>query len=107
MQKIVYPTGWSRMFGKAEYFSDFPTLTLEAAEWIAERRIGLLGMDTPTPTAQWKEVHGRIEGRRRDRDCRGIDEFAPAPPAIHTFGVSFEFQRSRRGANPSRSAIVK
>ena len=55
--KIIYRTGWDRMFGKPEFFSDFPTLTLEAARWIAERRIGMLGMDTPTPSTDWKECH--------------------------------------------------
>lgn len=55
--KIIYRTGWDRMFGNPEYFSDFPTLTLEAARWIAGRRIGMLGMDTPTPSVDWKECH--------------------------------------------------
>jgi kynurenine formamidase len=55
--KIVYRTGWDRTFGTPECFSDFPTLTLEAAKWIAQRRIGLLGMDTLTPSTDWKEVH--------------------------------------------------
>jgi len=55
--KVVYRTGWDRVFGRPEYLTDFPSLTLEAVEWIAARRIGLLGMDTPTPGAQWKEIH--------------------------------------------------
>jgi arylformamidase len=55
--KIIYRTGWSRKFGSAEFFSEFPTLTLDAARWIAARRIALLGMDTPTPSADWKECH--------------------------------------------------
>jgi arylformamidase len=55
--KIVYRTGWDRAFGTPQFFSDFPDLTLEAAQWIAARRIGLLGMDTPTPGTAWKEVH--------------------------------------------------
>ena len=55
--KIIYRTGWSRKFGTPEFFSDFPTLTLEAARWIAGRRIGLLGMDTLTPSTDWKECH--------------------------------------------------
>ena len=55
--KVIYRTGWDRMFGRPEFFADFPTLTLEAAQWIAQRRIGLLGMDTPTPSTEWKEVH--------------------------------------------------
>jgi len=55
--KVIYRTGWDRAFGTPESFSDFPTLTLEAARWIADRRIGLLGMDTLTPSTDWKEVH--------------------------------------------------
>jgi kynurenine formamidase len=55
--KIIYRTGWDRMFGKPEFFSDFPTLTLDSARWIAEHRIGLLGMDTPTPSTDWNECH--------------------------------------------------
>jgi arylformamidase len=55
--KVIYRTGWDRTFGTPECFTDFPTLTLEAARWIAQRRIGLLGMDTLTPSTDWKEVH--------------------------------------------------
>ncbi len=55
--KVIYRTGWDRMFGRPEMFSDFPTLTPDAARWIAVKRIGLLGMDTLTPSTDWKEVH--------------------------------------------------
>jgi kynurenine formamidase len=55
--RIIYRTGWDRMFGQPEFFTEFPTLTLEAARWIASRQIALLGMDTPTPSVDWKECH--------------------------------------------------
>jgi len=55
--KVIYRTGWDRMFGKPTFFSDFPSLTLDAARWIAGRKIGMLGMDTPTPSSQWLECH--------------------------------------------------
>ena len=55
--KIIYRTGWDRMFGKPEYFSSFPTLTLDAAQWMADRKIAMIGMDTPTPSTSWKECH--------------------------------------------------
>lgn len=55
--RIVYRTGWDRTFGTPEFFSDFPTLTQDAARWIASRGIAMLGMDTPTPSTDWKEVH--------------------------------------------------
>lgn len=55
--KVIYRTGWDQQFGTPEYFSAFPSLTLEAARWIAEKQIGLIGMDTPTPSVDWKECH--------------------------------------------------
>ena len=55
--KVIYRTGWDRTFSTPECFTEFPTLTLEAARWIADHRIGLLGMDTMTPSTDWKEVH--------------------------------------------------
>ena len=61
--KVIYRTGWDRMFGRPEFFAEFPTLTLEAARWIADQRIALLGMDTPTPSTEWKEVHWALLGK--------------------------------------------
>lgn len=55
--KIIYETGWHRHFGEDNFFSDFPSLTQEAARYLASRKIRLLGMDTPTPGRDWFEVH--------------------------------------------------
>lgn len=55
--RVIYRTGWDRMFGRPEFFTDFPSLTLEAARWLASRRISLLGTDTPTPSFDWLECH--------------------------------------------------
>jgi kynurenine formamidase len=55
--KVLYRTGWDRYFGTPAGFSDMPSLTPEAASWIAERRIGLLGMDTLSPSMDWQNVH--------------------------------------------------
>ncbi|MBN2474289.1 MAG: cyclase family protein [Pirellulales bacterium] len=60
--KVVYRTGWQQAFNTPAYFTDYPTLTLEAAEWIARRRIGLLGMDTPTPSTEWQACHHILLG---------------------------------------------
>jgi len=55
--RIIYETGWHRHYGQADYFSDFPSLTQEAAAYLAGRRIRMLGMDTPTPGRDYYEVH--------------------------------------------------
>lgn len=55
--RVIYRTGWSHAFGTERFFKEFPTLTLDAARWMAERRIGMIGMDTPTPSTDWLECH--------------------------------------------------
>ncbi|MDR7427254.1 MAG: cyclase family protein [Armatimonadota bacterium] len=41
-------TGWDRMHGKPEYFSAYPSLAPEAAAWLVERGVRLLGVDMPS-----------------------------------------------------------
>jgi kynurenine formamidase len=55
--RIIYETGWHREFGKPHFFSEFPSLTQEAARYLAGRKIRMLGMDTPTPSRDYYEVH--------------------------------------------------
>lgn len=47
--RIVYRTGFDEVYPEGRYFTDFPYLTMEAADWLAAKNIALLGMDTPTP----------------------------------------------------------
>jgi len=55
--KIIVNTGWHRRYGQSEFFTDFPSFTLEAAHFLAARRIRMLGMDLPTPGQQWLKLH--------------------------------------------------
>jgi kynurenine formamidase len=59
--RVIYETGWHRHYGEANYFTEFPSLTQEAAAYIASRRIRLLGMDTPTPGRDYYEVHHLLQ----------------------------------------------
>jgi arylformamidase len=45
------------------FFDDFPSLTQEAASYLVARGIRLLGMDTPTPSRDWLEVHRVLLGQ--------------------------------------------
>lgn len=54
---VLIRTGWDAAWGSDRYFRDYPSLTPGAARWIARRRIGLLGLDTPSPGQAWKETH--------------------------------------------------
>jgi kynurenine formamidase len=59
--RVLCETGWHKQYGRTEYFTDSPNLTLEAADYLAERQIRLLGMDMPTPSHQSREIHCRLQ----------------------------------------------
>lgn len=48
--RLLIKTGWDKNFRPVSFFEDFPCLTLEAARYLALRRIRLLGLDTPSPS---------------------------------------------------------
>jgi arylformamidase len=61
--RLVYRVGWDRRVEEPGYFTDGPRLSLDAARWLAERRLGLLGMDTPTPNPEHgREIHRLLLG---------------------------------------------
>ena len=45
---IVFHTGWENHLGKNDYFTHNPGLSAEAAEYLADKRINLLGTDSPS-----------------------------------------------------------
>lgn len=47
-ERLLLRTDWSDRFGSASYYAQFPSLTEEAVEKLAERRVTLLGLETPS-----------------------------------------------------------
>jgi arylformamidase len=51
-------TGWGKLFPQKKYFSDFPYVTKELAEWFVKKKVKLLGLDFPCPNiTDWKIIH--------------------------------------------------
>ena len=55
--RILLNTGWYREFGSERFFTEFPYMTQEAARYLASRKLRLIGMDMPTPSKDYVEVH--------------------------------------------------
>lgn len=49
-RRLLLYTGWDLRFSGPMFYQDFPVLTLEAARYLADSELGLLGMDTPSPS---------------------------------------------------------
>jgi len=103
--KVIYRTGWDRNFNRPAYFTDYPTLTLDAARWIAARRIGLLGMDTGTPSTDWQECHWILLGKGTEivivEGLTNLDKL----PEQFTF-IGFPLNLKGRDGSPIRAVAA-
>ncbi len=55
--KVIFNTGWAQNWGKALYFTDFPVLTGDAAQFLVDCGIELIGIDTPSVDYPPNEAH--------------------------------------------------
>lgn len=47
-KKVILKTDWSKRFGQRDYFSQFPYISEEVAEWMSSQNIDLIGLETPS-----------------------------------------------------------
>ncbi|MDR0385774.1 MAG: cyclase family protein [Prevotellaceae bacterium] len=60
---VLLHTGWEKHFPDQAFFSGFPYVSKELADWFVEKKTGLVGMDMPTPNGvNWKYVHLKMLG---------------------------------------------
>ncbi len=103
--KIILNTGWYRRFGTPAFFEHFPSLTIEAARYLASRRIRLLGMDMPTPGKQWLELHHILLAK--DVEIVVVEGLSNLDllPAEFTF-AGFPLNISGRDGSPIRAVAI-
>jgi kynurenine formamidase len=60
---VLLETGWEKHFPDKQFFSGFPFVSKELADWFVKQKVGLVGMDMPTPNGvDWKYVHIKMLG---------------------------------------------
>ncbi|PJC36535.1 cyclase [Candidatus Peregrinibacteria bacterium CG_4_9_14_0_2_um_filter_53_11] len=62
--RVLIMTGHSATYGTASYYEDFPELTTECANLLADSGVTLVGLDTPSPDrAPFKKHHILMRAR--------------------------------------------
>jgi len=103
--KIILNTGWHRQFGTPRFFEDHPSLTIEAAHYLASRGIRLLGMDLPSPGKDWLELHRILLAK--DVEMVLVESLAnlDALPDEFTF-IGFPLNFAGRDGSPIRAVAL-
>lgn len=61
--RVLLRTDWHLAFGRPDYYTAFPPLTLPAVRWLIRQRICLLGLETPSVCPQHDhEAHALLLG---------------------------------------------
>jgi arylformamidase len=47
--RLILRTGWSQYFGNLKFYNEYPFLSENAAQWLMEKGVRLIAMDTPSP----------------------------------------------------------
>ena len=55
--KVILYTGWAQYWGQPLYFTDYPALTRGAAQFLVDRGIELVGVDTPSVDYSPNDAH--------------------------------------------------
>lgn len=103
--KIIVNTGWHHRYGAENYFTEFPSFTLDAARYLAALKIRLIGMDIPTPGKQWRELHHILLAK--DVEIVVVESLAnlDALPDTFTF-IGFPLNLAGRDGSPIRAVAV-
>lgn len=54
---VILHTGHSEHYGKPNYFTEYPSLTLAFAKLLVRKGVKMVGLDTPSPDYEPFEVH--------------------------------------------------
>jgi len=55
--RVIIATGWSAKWNTPEFFENPPRIAIEAARYLADCKIALIGTDTPTPGFPERAIH--------------------------------------------------
>lgn len=61
-ERIIFRTDWFRRWGIEGYFQDHPLITRDAARWLVQRGVRLLGVDFPSVDQSPFEAHLELLG---------------------------------------------
>ncbi len=103
--RIIFETGFYKKFGTPDFFDRYPSMDVETAEWIASKRIGLLGTDLPSPGMDYGPVHRAIMGPKSGTLI--VESLANLDicPAEFIF-VGFPLRLEGREGSPIRAAAI-
>lgn len=92
---LLMRTGWGRYWGGGRYFSDYPVLSSEAAEWLGGFDLKGVGLDTlsaDAPESRGFPIHRAFLGKDMIilENLSSLDKLPRGPFMLSCFPLKFE-----------------
>jgi arylformamidase len=104
--KVILNLGWYKLFPKEKYFLEMPGITVDCANWIRDRKIGMIGLDTPgVHPRDWEEVHKIFLGSEIVivEGLNNLDEIS----SEEIFFVGLPLKIKERDGSPIRAVAIE
>jgi arylformamidase len=104
-RRVVLHTGWSRGWGRPEFFVDFPVVTQDAADFLVDCGILLVGLDTPSLDHPPNEAHVALlsSGAVVVENLTNLDAIETSPFYL----IALPLLLTGREASPVRAVAVE
>ncbi len=70
--KIIFKFGWGKYWGTSKFYNDYPFISEEAAKYIIEKDVKLVGLDTASPDDGRIKLEKNILGTSKDSPVHKI-----------------------------------
>lgn len=57
---VILFTGWDNFYGKEEYYTKHPIVSMELVELLIKKKVKMVGMDMPSPDRNNYEIHNAL-----------------------------------------------
>jgi kynurenine formamidase len=103
--RLIFRTGWDRVFPEPRYFTDMPGLSVDACRYLAERGVACVAMDTPSVnSADYVTAHRVLLGAEVlvVESLRGLERLQGNPVIL----VALPLRIRGRDGSPCRAVAL-
>jgi len=105
--RILFHTGWDKVFPEKRYFSDQPFLGIGACQYLADKGVACLGIDAPTIYPEkYKAVHHIL--LNKDTEMMIIESLMHLEKLEndHIILIAFPLRITKRDGAPTRAIAI-
>jgi kynurenine formamidase len=105
--RLIFNTGWDKLFPQSQYFGGQPYLTVDLTEWLAKEKVACVALDMPTTyPAEYTPSHHSLLNKNAEvliiEALRGLDRLKSKQVIL----IAFPLRIRGRDGSPCRAMAI-